>query len=144
MKNLNDLRIIVRNIISERFEGGIDKGMFQAISDKSPRSSFSSNEKGKEGNSFYPFGSSISNVPEYEKIQKKVILKIKEKVPNIEADEDFKKMNEKYFELFKTFKSSGNKPTQLNDFLINTINPFFKKNQGLLSIPEVKSFYGIK
>lgn len=144
MKDLNDLRIIVRNIISERFEGGIDRGMFQAVSDKASRSSFSSNEKGKEGKSFYPFGSSISNISEYEKIQKKVILKIKEKVPNIEGDEDFKKMNQKYFELFKTFKSSGNKPTTLNDFLINNIKPFFKKHQSLLTIPEVKSFYGIK
>ncbi len=144
MNNLNDIRILVREIISEKFEGGIEGGMFQSASDKSARSSSSSNYEGKEKDSLYPFSGSITDRPTYEKVKKKVDLKIQEKYPNIINDDEFKKMNEEYFKLFQIFLQSKNIPTSLTDFNNNIKNPFFKKNQNLLSIPEVKSFYGIK
>jgi len=53
-------------------------------------------------------------------------------------------MNEEYFKLFQIFLQSKNIPTSSTDFNNNIKNPFFKKHQSLLSIPEVKSFYGIK
>ena len=66
MNNLNDIRILVREIISEKFEGGIEGGMFQSASDKSARSSSSSNYEGKEKDSLYPFSGSITDRPTYD------------------------------------------------------------------------------
>lgn len=150
MNNLKELRSIVRNIISERFEGGIKKGLFQSVSDKGYADSSSSAFDSKEKSSLYPFviGGSIKSKPEYENAKKKVYLKIGEKEKNkyILNDDEFKKMNEKYLDLFKTFLDNDNKtvPTGLEGFNDNIKNPFFKKNPSLLSIPEVKIFYGIK
>lgn len=144
MKDLNDLRIIVRNIIFERFEGGIKKGLFQSLSDKGYTNSSSSAFDSKEKSSLYPFGGSIKNIPEYEKAKKKVDLKIQEKNKDILNDDDFKKMNEEYLELFKIFLNNKRVPTGLESFNSSIKNPFFKKHANLLSILEVKSFYGIK
>lgn len=153
MNNLKELRSIVRNIISERFEGGIKKGLFQSVSDKGYADSSSSAFDSKEKSSLYPFviGGSIKNIPEYEKAKKKVDLKIQEKNKDILNkdilnDDEFKKMNEKYLDLFRIFLDNDNKrvPTGLESFNDNIKNPFFKKNPSLLSIPEVKIFYGIK
>lgn len=148
MNNLKELRSIVRNIISERFEGGIKKGLFQSVSDKGYANSSSSAFDSKEKSSLYPFviGGSIKRISEYETAKKKVYLKILEKNKDILNDDEFKKMNEKYLELFRIFLDNDNKrvPTGLEGFNDNIKNPFFKKNPSLLSIPEVKIFYGIK
>jgi hypothetical protein len=147
MNNLKELRSIVRNIISERFEGGINKGLFQSVDfgkgARSDRSAFSTTSDKQEKDSLYPFVDSVKDVPTYEKNKKKVDLKIQEKNKNILNDDDFKKMNEEYFKLFKIFLQSKNIPNGLKYFNDNIKNPFFKKNPSLLSISEVKSFYDI-
>jgi hypothetical protein len=148
MYNIKELRNIVRNIISEEFEGGIKKGFFQSVDfgkgARSNKSSFYTDFDDKEKKTLYPFSGSILDIPTYEKNKKKVELKIQEKNKNILNDDDFKNMNEEYLKLFKIFLQTKNIPYTLEDFNDNIKNPFFKKNQNLLSIPEVKSFYGIK
>jgi effector-binding domain-containing protein len=146
MNNLNDIRILVREIISEKFKSSISKGYFQDVDlgDGIPSEGGSFNKNDKSIKSINPFKGNVKSLIEFDNLLKKITLKIKEKNSNIIEEEGFKNMNEKYKKLFEFFKDNGKIPGELDRFYESVIKPFFKKNENLIRIPEVKDFYGIK
>lgn len=148
MKNSKEsLRLEIRKIISEKFKSSIDRGYFQDLDlgkGTPSKSGLEADDKKKSDKSINPFKGSINNKVQFDELLKKITLKIKRENPSIVDSESFKKMNEEYKQHVMFFVETNKMPMRLEDFLKNTINPFFKKNQSLLKISDVKEFYGVK
>jgi hypothetical protein len=80
MNNLQELRSIVRNIISEEFRSSIDKGYWQSIDFGKGKSNQQQKEDDKEkGNTLNPFKNNIKFISEFDNLFKKISLNIQKK-----------------------------------------------------------------
>ncbi len=146
MNNLNDIRILVREIISEEFRSSISKGYFQSVDlgKGAPNKKKENTNNNKEiKDTINPFENNTKNMSGFDSIFKKIALNIKKHDSSLLDNDEFKELNKEYRKLFEFFIDSGKIPGGLERFITDKLKPFLKKNQKYLKFKELKNFYGI-